>query len=81
MYRIKQRLVSSFMFAALGEDEMAIVVNAMQEANFDEKATVITEGEPGHDLYIVESGQLDCYKKLTAGVSKMIFHDNSIFLF
>lgn len=55
------------MFKELGEDEMAIVVNAMQGVDHAEGATVITEGEPGAVLYVVEAGQLDCYKKLTKG--------------
>lgn len=57
------------MFKALGEEEMAIVVGAMSEANFKAGETVITEGEAGNVLYVVESGKLDCFKKMTQGVS------------
>lgn len=55
------------MFKALGDDEMAIVVDAMQGVDFKAGGTVITEGEPGEVLYVVETGQLDCSKKLTEG--------------
>ena len=51
---------------------MSIVVNAMEEAKFEQGATVITEGEPGAVLYIVEEGQLDCYKKVSDSVSESI---------
>lgn len=54
--KIKARLETSFMFKALGEEEMAIVVNAMQGVEHAEGETVITEGEPGHVLYVVEAG-------------------------
>ena len=57
------------MFKALGQDEMSIVVNAMEEVKFEEGAVVITEGEPGNVLYIVEEGRLDCFKKVSADVS------------
>lgn len=48
------------------------MVNAMEEAKFEQGATVITEGEPGNVLYIVEEGQLDCYKKVSDSVSEPI---------
>ena len=60
------------MFKALGQDEMSIVVNAMEEVKFEEGAVVITEGEPGNVLYIVEEGRLDCFKKVSADVSSII---------
>ena len=44
------------MFKALAQDEIAIVVDAMEEAKFDANATIITEGEPGAVLYVVEEG-------------------------
>ena len=34
----------------------------MEEMKFDEGATVITEGEAGSVLFVVEEGQLDCSK-------------------
>lgn len=55
------------MFKALGDDEMKIVVDAMQGVDFKAGETVITEGEPGSVLYVCETGQLDCSKKLTPG--------------
>jgi hypothetical protein len=33
--RIKQRLVSAFMFKALGEEELNIVIDAMEEKKFN----------------------------------------------
>ena len=60
------------MFKALGQDEMSIVVNAMEEVKFEEGAVVITEGEPGNVLYIVEEGRLDCFKKVSADVSNIL---------
>ena len=62
--RIKQRLQMAFMFKALGEDELTIVINAMEEKKFDAGQTVITEGEAGSVLFVVDEGQLDCKKTL-----------------
>lgn len=62
--RIKQRLQMAFMFKALGEEELSIVIDAMEEKKFDAGQTVITEGEAGSVLYVVDEGQLDCHKTM-----------------
>lgn len=54
----------AFMFKALGEEELSIVIDAMEEKKFDAGQTVITEGEAGSVLYVVDEGQLDCKKTL-----------------
>ena len=56
----------AFMFKALGEDELTIVVNAMEEKKFNAGQTVITEGEAGSVLFVVDEGELDCKKTLNA---------------
>ena len=59
----------AFMFKALGDAELNIVVDAMEEKKFEAAQTVITEGEAGSVLYVVEEGQLDCKKRLDPNVS------------
>lgn len=56
------RLKSAFMFKALSEEEMSIVIDAMDEKRFEAGKTVIQEGDSGAVLYVVEEGELDCYK-------------------
>ena len=67
--RIKQRLQNAFMLRALGEEELNIVIDAMEEKKFNAGITVITEGEAGSVLFVVEDGQLDCTKRLDPNVS------------
>lgn len=57
------------MFKALAAEEIAIVIDAMEEVRYAAGATVITQEEPGNVLYVVEEGQLDCYKKFNLEVS------------
>ena len=59
----------AFMFKALGQEELNIVVDAMEEKAFQVGQTVITEGEAGSVLYVVEEGELDCKKRLDPNVS------------
>jgi len=62
--KIKKRLQQSFLFSSLGYYEMSIVINAMDEAHFKPKDTVIKQGDDGDNLYVVESGKLKCYKTM-----------------
>jgi cAMP-dependent protein kinase regulator len=39
------------------------VIDAMEEKKFSEGETVITQGEDGDVLYVVDEGELDCYKR------------------
>ena len=59
------------MFMSLDDKDMHIVIDAMDESKISAGTTVITEGEPGDVLYIVESGELSC-SKIIDGSSKFL---------
>ncbi|KAL4489455.1 hypothetical protein ABPG72_002751 [Tetrahymena utriculariae] len=63
--RIEHRLMQAFMFQALDEKEREIVVNAMTEVKFSPGDWIIKQGEDGDNLYVVDQGELDCYKKFS----------------
>ena len=52
------------MFKALAREELDIVIDAMAEQTFKAGETVIKEGDAGAVLFVVESGSLDCFKKI-----------------
>jgi len=60
--RIKLKILQSFLFENLEGKEIDIVINAMDEKTFLPGDTIITQGEKGDVLYIIESGELDCFK-------------------
>lgn len=60
--RIKARVLQSFLFAALESKDLRIVIDSMEEKHFKQGETVIKQGESGDCLYVVEVGELDCYK-------------------
>jgi cAMP-dependent protein kinase regulator len=66
LFRIKTRLLQSFMFSALDDKDLKIVVDAMEERNAVEGEKIIEQGEDGDNLYVVESGTLRC-EKIFAG--------------
>lgn len=62
MKRIQGRMANAFMFQALEEHDLQIVIGAMEERKFTAGQNVIKQGDDGDVLYVVDSGQLDCYK-------------------
>lgn len=50
------------MFSGLEENEIEVVIDAMDEKKAKSGENVITEGEKGDELYVVEEGTLECYK-------------------
>jgi len=63
--RITDRLNHAFMFAALDSSERDIVILAMEERSFSPGDTIITQGEEGKELFVVDSGKLECFKQLS----------------
>lgn len=50
------------MFNALDEKEKEIIIYAMEEKKFKNGDWVIKQGEQGDVLYVVDNGELDCFK-------------------
>jgi len=61
--KIRSKLEEAFMFKLLEDDEKEIVINAMEESRFQPGDQVIKQGDEGDCLYLVEEGELDCFKK------------------
>ena len=62
--QLEERLSKSFMFSHLQGSEKLIVIQSMEEKRVHDGETVIREGDDGNELYIVESGNLRCFKKI-----------------
>ena len=61
--RIKARILQSFLFSGLEQRELDIVIGAMDERHCKASDTVIHQGEAGDCLYVVETGELNCFKR------------------
>ena len=59
---IKNRILNSFLFTELNEKDLITVINAMEEVHYKQGETIIKEGDDGDCLYIIEDGELDCFK-------------------
>jgi len=50
------------LFSALDKKDVEIVIGAMEEKHFKPGEPVIKQGDEGDNLYVVESGKLNCTK-------------------
>lgn len=50
------------MFGDLSENDYIILINAMEEVEVEPGALVIREGDDGEEVYILDEGELECFK-------------------
>ena len=65
--RIKDKCMQSFIFNSLDDKELKTVIDSFEEKKYSAGQNVITQGEEGDVLYLVDSGELDCEKVFKAG--------------
>jgi cAMP-dependent protein kinase regulator len=59
---IKRLIEKSILFQSLNKEDLGIVIDAMEEVYAEPGRAVITEGEIGDTLYIINEGEFDCFK-------------------
>ena len=59
---LKAFLVATPFFGGLSDASLDLLVSTLVERRFDAGAAVVAEGEPGHSMYIVQSGELVVHK-------------------
>jgi len=62
--RLRNVLSKSFLFSTLEDNDMTVVIGAMSEVNAAEGEKVITQGDQGDFLFVIETGKLDCIIKI-----------------
>ena len=65
--RIKEKCLQSFLFNSLEDKELKTVIDSFEEKRYKAGENVITQGEQGDVLYLVDSGELDCEKVFKPG--------------
>ena len=65
--RIREKCMQSFLFNSLEDKELKTVIDSFEEKKYKAGENVITQGEEGDVLYLVDSGELDCEKVFKAG--------------
>jgi len=65
--RLGQVLSKSFMFNVLEAEDRTTVLNAMKEVKSPDGMTIISQGDDGDCLFVIESGTLECWKVMSKG--------------
>ena len=59
--------MQSFLFNSLEDKDLQTVIDSFEEKKYKAGENVITQGDEGDVLYLVDSGELDCEKVFKAG--------------
>jgi cAMP-dependent protein kinase regulator len=68
--RIRGMLTKSFIFETIDDKNLEILVKAMHKVELKDGEKIITEGENGDYLFVVDEGKLDCHKDKSTDVLK-----------
>lgn len=60
--KLTEKMNKSFLFNSLDDKDFKTVLDAMEQVNFPAGEQIITQGDPGNVLYLIYSGNLDCFK-------------------
>src|ERR1700743_1355727 len=66
---LKAFLLATPFFGGLSDVSLDLLVSMLAERRFEAGATVVAEGEPGHSMFVVVSGQLVASKLVDSGRS------------
>ena len=69
---LRELLRKIFMFKALEEENLEVVIDAMEERKYSSGDVVIQQGDDGAELYVNYEGHLDC-SKIFSGKTKSTF--------
>ncbi len=69
------------MFKDLDPENLDIIIDAMDKKKIQSGETIINQGVDGHELYVVASGRLKCFKKKTDNTEEFlkIYEEGEIF--
>jgi len=62
--QIRDKLNECFMFNALEDHEVTIVIDAMKVEEISSGTVIINQGDDGDVLYVIGEGQLDCHRTM-----------------
>lgn len=69
---ILSRIIQSFLFNSLDSKELKIIIDAMELKKFNKDEIIINQGDHGDCLYVVEQGELECYKTFNDGTERLV---------
>ena len=65
--KIKEKLLSIFLFKSLDENELNKIINLLEEKQYSLNEKIVKQGEDSQSFFIIEEGELDCLKQFRVG--------------
>ena len=65
--KIKSKIQSIFLFNRLSDNELNLIINSFITETKNEGEVIFTQGDSADKFYILESGELDCWKTFKKG--------------
>jgi cAMP-dependent protein kinase regulator len=65
--KIKEKCKSLDIFKNLSKNELELIINSFKTEKFQQGDTIFKQGEDGDKLYILISGELECWKTIKKG--------------
>ena len=65
--KIRDLLSQAFMFSAVSDEDLEVVIDAMEEVKYAGGDTVIKQGDDGDTLFLVEEGAYKCARVMAKG--------------
>lgn len=65
--KLQQKCQNLTFFSKLSESELSLIINAFITENKNKGETIFSQGEDADKLYILEDGELDCWKIFRKG--------------
>jgi len=62
--KLKRILGASWLFSSLDDKDLGVIVLAMKDESFEPGARILTEGDDGDFLFVIEQGSPLCKKKI-----------------
>ena len=58
---IRDKMLKSFLFKEVDDRNYEIIINAFEEYNFKKGENIITQGESGSVVFLLDTGEADCF--------------------
>jgi cAMP-dependent protein kinase regulator len=65
--KIKEKCKSLDIFKNLSKNELDLIINSFKTERYQQGDTIFNQGEDGDKLYILTSGELECWKTIKKG--------------
>jgi len=59
---VKEKMLKSFLFKAMDDRNFEVIINALEEFNFQKGEVIIKQGDPGSTLFLLDSGEAECFR-------------------